>query len=784
MKTYFILFIAIHTAIFSFATTTPTLVSPSNGATNTNVYLYLDWAHVSGNHGYIYQLDISPSFNSPLAVNGSLPQNTSGTYVNSLYFGQTYYWRAATIGASDTSNWSSTRHFTTTNTVNNTSPSNGSQYRSTYLTLDWSAVDGNTGYIYQYDTVSTFNSPAFVQGNSSTNSSNISINNLRYGTTYYWRAAVKNSVDTSDWGPTWHFTTTDHVNNTSPSNGSQYRSTYLTLDWSAVNGNSGYIYQYDTVSTFNSPAFVQGNSSTNSSNISINNLRYGTTYYWRAAVKNNVDTSGWGPTWHFTTFSTLTNYSPSNNSTNKPLNLTIDWNYYSGNTGYLYQVDINPNFNSTQLLSGNTTSSSQKYISNLLYGTTYYWRVAAYNAVDTSDWNSTWNFTTLYQMTTAPTLISPINNTANLPLSNIVLSWNSVLTASSYEVEYSTNSSFSSSVYSVTTSSTNATIGGLSYNVTYYWRVRAVNGSGNSPWSSAWSFTTQVGCMVNASFSTPSNIYCQGDTANISNQTTGATSYLWYLNNVNVSSVSNPLIVFNNAGYTTIKLVAADGNCSDSTSVFFVVNSNYSIYDTISVCKGESYTFPDGIVQSNVISSTNHISNLSTQSGCDSIIYTNLTVTSVDTSVYISGNILIANANNASYQWIDCQNNTSINGQTLKTFTPTITGNYAVEVTQNSCKDTSNCHNILLDGINNFNALDGFVMFPNPTKSFTNISFDILQPEVHIIISSMEGKEIQQYSFFNSMSIKLNTKTLSSGLYLVHIISGNKVGVKKLIISQ
>jgi len=256
------------------------------------------------------------------------------------------------------------------------------------------------------------------------------------------------------------------------------------------------------------------------------------------------------------------------------------------------------------------------------------------------------------------------------------------------------------------------------------------------------------------------------------------------VNNINVSSVYNPIIVFNNAGYTTIKLVASDGNCSDSTSIFFVVNPNYSTYDTVSICRGDSYTFPDGIVQSNVIASINHISNLNTQSGCDSIINTYLRVTSVDTSVYVSGNILIANANNASYQWIDCQNNTSINGQILKTFTPTITGNYAVEVTQNSCKDTSNCHNILLNGINNFNALDGFIMFPNPTKSFTNISFNILQPEIHIIISSMEGKEIQQYNFFNSKTVKLNTKTLSSGLYLVHIFSGNKVVVKRLIISQ
>ncbi|MEY3049429.1 MAG: hypothetical protein RL365_1467 [Bacteroidota bacterium] len=57
---------------------------------------------------------------------------------------------------------------------------------------------------------------------------------------------------------------------------------------------------------------------------------------------------------------------------------------------------------------------------------------------------------------------------------------------------------------------------------------------------------------------------------------------------------------------------------------------------------------------------------------------------------------LTADQNNATYQWIDCDNNNSpILGETNQSFTPTVTGNYAVEVTVNGCTSVSEC--VLMD---------------------------------------------------------------------------------------
>ncbi len=68
---------------------------------------------------------------------------------------------------------------------------------------------------------------------------------------------------------------------------------------------------------------------------------------------------------------------------------------------------------------------------------------------------------------------------------------------------------------------------------------------------------------------------------------------------------------------------------------------------------------------------------------------------------------LTADQNNATYQWIDCDNNNApISGETNQSYTPTVTGNYAVEVTVNGCTSVSEC--ILVD----FTGVDELL---NPT---------------------------------------------------------------------
>lgn len=92
-----------------------------------------------------------------------------------------------------------------------------------------------------------------------------------------------------------------------------------------------------------------------------------------------------------------------------------------------------------------------------------------------------------------PVLVSPENAASGISLVP-VLTWNASAAATSYQVQVSTVSDFSSTVFEqngITSTSVSVTPA-LSNSMVYYWRVRAFNAVGQSSWSSARSFTTMA----------------------------------------------------------------------------------------------------------------------------------------------------------------------------------------------------------------------------------------------------------------------------------------------------
>ncbi len=163
----------------------------------------------------------------------------------------------------------------------------------------------------------------------------------------------------------------------------------------------------------------------------------------------------------------------------------------------MYQIDTSQNFNSSLLQQGVTAqNSSFVSISNLLYGTKYYWHACAKSAVDTSIWSNTWYFTTSYQLTSAPNLISPANGSIGISYVSTDLEWSSVAGATAYQYQYSEDNTFNSGVYNGTTGSLSETINNLNQTTTYFWRVRGQNSSGFSPWSTIWEFTTDNNVVI------------------------------------------------------------------------------------------------------------------------------------------------------------------------------------------------------------------------------------------------------------------------------------------------
>lgn len=142
--------------------------------------------------------------------------------------------------------------------------------------------------------------------------------------------------------------------------------------------------------------------------------------------------------------------------------------------------------------------------------------------------------------------------------------------------------------------------------------------------------------------------------------------------------------------------------------------SSTSGVDVITAC--DSYTWIDG----NTYTASNKTATytLTNAAGCDSVVTLNLTIDSVsDVSTTLNGVAITANNNFASYVWMDCDNNFSpIPGETNTSFSATKNGNYAVQLSENDCVDTSACLAITTVGITENSFADYFDVYPNPTN--------------------------------------------------------------------
>jgi len=108
----------------------------------------------------------------------------------------------------------------------------------------------------------------------------------------------------------------------------------------------------------------------------------------------------------------------------------------------------------------------------------------------TSSWFVSFTLYSSSAIPPVPTLSSPTDGATGVA-TKPTLSWNASTGATSYTLQVSTSSSFSS--FAVNQSGINTTsyaVSGLANSTTYYWRVNATNSNGTSDWSSIWSFTT------------------------------------------------------------------------------------------------------------------------------------------------------------------------------------------------------------------------------------------------------------------------------------------------------
>jgi uncharacterized repeat protein (TIGR03803 family) len=248
-----------------------------------------------------------------------------------------------------------------------------------------------------------------------------------------------------------------------------------------------------------------------------------------------------------------------------------------------------------------------------------------------------------------------------------------------------------------------------------------------------------------------------------SQTTTSCDSYTWPANNTNYTS----------SGIYTATLTNING-CDSVVTLNLTINNANTGTHAFTACK--SYTSPSGNYTWTV--SGNYLDTIPNYLGCDSVITINLTINTVDTSVTVSNNTLIANANTAIYEWVDCNNNyAAIPGETNQTFTPSINGTYAVVVTQNNCTDTSACYTIGNVGLSEHSA-SNIKIYPNPTRGMLHVE----TKQLHTIELYNSVGKIVYVTQIKEGHNNLQLPDLAAGVYIIKLYNGTETFVERLVI--
>lgn len=157
----------------------------------------------------------------------------------------------------------------------------------------------------------------------------------------------------------------------------------------------------------------------------------------------------------------------------------------------------------------------------------------------------------------------------------------------------------------------------------------------------------------------------------------------------------------------------------------------------------------------------------------------------VQSLVSISANSskLVSNYPDADYyQWLDCSGPlVAIPGENdSELILNQLSGSYALVIAKNGCRDTSECFEFDLTGLNSLEDQKTFVLFPNPATETFNLVFETpLTGTMHLYDS--QGKLLIQAPFHQENSLEV-TAILEPGFYVVKIETAGGIRTGRLLV--
>ena len=162
----------------------------------------------------------------------------------------------------------------------------------------------------------------------------------------------------------------------------------------------------------------------------------------------------------------------------------------------------------------------------------------------------------------------------------------------------------------------------------------------------------------------------------------------------------------------------------------------------------------------------------------------NVVINAIDVSTYFApdGITIVASNNDAgvTFQWINCETNDPLPGETNQNFTPTYSGDFAVIVTQDGCSDTSDCVPITGVGLPDL-FTEEFTLYPNPTTGQFTVSFNGNIQSIEMI--DVTGRIVMTKTQLHEGLV--DASLLAPGKYMVRLTSeSGTIHTEPIVIGQ
>ena len=501
------------------AVTTPDAPTAVSGSAASATSVSLSWTAPSSNGGASitdYTIQYSSNSGSTWSTWSHTASTSTSQTVTGLSQGTSYIFRVAAVNSVGTGSYSSNSSSVTTWGVPGAPTSvSGSSTVNNQVALSWTAPASNGGtsitdYVIQYSSNSGSTWTTFADGTSTSTSATVT--GLTSNTSYIFKVAAVNSVGTGSYSSN---SSSVLVRPTTPGAPTGLSATVVStsqidLTWSQPSDTGGstitdYTIQYSTDNT-TWTTFSDGTSASLSA--SVTGLSSNTLYYFKVAALNAQGTGSYSSS---TSKATLPNAPTAlSGTTVSNTSISLSWTAPSGTATSDYEIKYSSDNITFNTVTDGVSTSTSVTLTGLSANQMYYFKVAAINSAGTGA------FSSVAQKQTAPSAPTGLSATV-LTSSSVSLSWtaptggNQAIT--DYKIEYSSNSGSTWTTFSDGTStSTSATVSGLTGTTSYLFRVSAYNAANVSGvTSSTASATTYTSGSV---------------TVNLSKTTVGATTRL------------------------------------------------------------------------------------------------------------------------------------------------------------------------------------------------------------------------------------------------------------------